>query len=310
MKQDIDFGWPTANLYDNHIRLYRRYSGTIPALSRLLQAYIEKSGETIVVEKLTIVLGVFQRLVSQSKIHDHEGFAILNSLIINLPSTCLNNYLKDIFIVIFTRLTRAKTQKLIRCIIVFFSHFIIKFGANEFITQVDSIQANMFQMVVESLFIPELSKVDENDKKLCAVAVTHLLCDPEQVTKGIYFNHLWLKLLKALLALFQSSNDLQIMSVAERKKQAQDEAEEELLVGLDDTPDYTPAFSHLAFAKKPRTDLFGSSIPDARCHLAKCLQTLTSSHPNQFLNVMTNGLSTEHLLEIQKYCALANVTLT
>ncbi|CAF2961115.1 unnamed protein product [Rotaria sp. Silwood2] len=286
------------------------HSGNIPALSRLLQAYIEKSGETIVVEKLTIVLGVFQRLVSQSKIHDHEGFAILNSLIINLPSTCLNNYLKDIFIVIFTRLTRAKTQKLIRCIIVFFSHFIIKFGANEFITQVDSIQANMFQMVVESLFIPELSKVDENDKKLCAVAVTHLLCDPEQVTKGIYFNHLWLKLLKALLALFQSSNDLQIMSVAERKKQAQDEAEEELLVGLDDTPDYTPAFSHLAFAKKPRTDLFGSSIPDARCHLAKCLQTLTSSHPNQFLNVMTNGLSTEHLLEIQKYCALANVTLT
>ncbi|CAF4831681.1 unnamed protein product, partial [Rotaria sp. Silwood2] len=218
------------------------HSGNIPALSRLLQAYIEKSGETIVVEKLTIVLGVFQRLVSQSKIHDHEGFAILNSLIINLPSTCLNNYLKDIFIVIFTRLTRAKTQKLIRCIIVFFSHFIIKFGANEFITQVDSIQANMFQMVVESLFIPELSKVDENDKKLCAVAVTHLLCDPEQVTKGIYFNHLWLKLLKALLALFQSSNDLQIMSVAERKKQAQDEAEEELLVGLDDTPGYYHTF--------------------------------------------------------------------
>ncbi|CAF0731618.1 unnamed protein product [Adineta steineri] len=72
---------------------------------------------------------------------------------------------------------------------------------------------------------------------------------------------------------------------------------------------YTPAFSRLAFAKKSSTDLFGSSIPDARCHLAKCLQTLTSSHPNQFLNIMTNGLSPEHLSHIQKYCALANVTL-
>ncbi len=45
--------------------------------------------------------------------------------------------------------------------------------------------------------------------------------------------------------------------------------------------DYTPAFSRLAFANKTPTDLFGSSIPDARFHLAKCLQTLTSSHPNQ-----------------------------
>ncbi|CAF4392105.1 unnamed protein product, partial [Adineta steineri] len=57
-------------------------SGNIPALSRLLQAYIEKAAETIVLEKLTTVLGIFQRLVSQSKVHDHEGFAILNSLIV------------------------------------------------------------------------------------------------------------------------------------------------------------------------------------------------------------------------------------
>jgi len=93
------------------------------------------------------------------------------------------------------------------------------------------------------------------------------------------------------------------------KKQEQEQAEEDLIVGLDDTPDYTPAFSKLAFAKKTSLDLFGSSIPDARCHLAKCLQTLTASHPNQFLSVMTNGLSPEHLSQIQKYCALANVTL-
>ncbi len=49
--------------------------------------------------------------------------------------------------------------------------------------------------------------------------------------------------------------------------------------------DYTPAFSRLAFANKSPTDLFGSSIPDARCHLAKCLQTLTSSHPNQVCDI-------------------------
>jgi hypothetical protein len=37
----------------------------------------------------------------------------------------------------------------------------------------------------------------------------------------------------------------------------------------------------LAFAKKSHTDIFGTRIPDARWHLAKCLQTLTAAHPNQ-----------------------------
>ncbi|CAF4044851.1 unnamed protein product, partial [Rotaria sp. Silwood2] len=211
-------------------------SGNIPALSRLLQAYIEKAGETIVLEKLTIVLGIFQRLVSQSKVHDHEGFAILNSLVVHLSRIQLENYFKDIFIVIFTRLTKAKTQKLIKCIIIFFCYFVVKYGAQELITQVDNIQANMFQMVIERLFLPELSKVDENDKKLCAIGVTHLLCDPIPMISGIYFAHLWLPLLQSLLQLFESSNELQTMSAAEKKKQAQEEAEEELLGGLDDTP--------------------------------------------------------------------------
>lgn len=154
-------------------------------------------------------------------------------------------------------------------------------------------------MVVERLFVPELSKVDEHEKKVCAIAVTHLLCDPQSMISGAYCNSLWLTLLQALLKLFESSNQLQTMSAAERRQQAQEQAEEELLVGLDDTPgsyrlsprhsiwrevslaDYTPAFSRLAFAKKTPTDIFGSSIADARYHLAKCLHTLTASQPNQ-----------------------------
>ena len=158
----------------------------------------------------------------------------------------------------------------------------------------------MFQMVIERLFVPELSKVDDNDKKLCAIAMTHLLCDSQSMTTGVYFNQFWIILLKLLLQLFESTNELQLMTIAERKKQEQEQAEEDLIVGLDDTPgknfldlkkisiffkpnilDYTPSFSRLAFTKKSQTDIFGSSIPDARCHLVKCLQTLTSNHPNQ-----------------------------
>ena len=96
-------------------------------------------------------------------------------------------------------------------------------------------------MVVERLFLPELSKVDENDKKLCAIGVTHLLCDPVAMISGNYCAPLWLPLLQALLQLFESSQELQTMSAAEKRKQVQEEAEEELLVGLDDTPGELPS---------------------------------------------------------------------
>ncbi|CAF3263934.1 unnamed protein product, partial [Rotaria sp. Silwood2] len=51
--------------------------GNIPALSRLLQSFIKKANETIALEKILTVLGIFQQLVSQSKIHVHDGFFIL-----------------------------------------------------------------------------------------------------------------------------------------------------------------------------------------------------------------------------------------
>ena len=94
----------------------------------------------------------------------------------------------------------------------------------------------MFQMVIERLFLPELSKIDENEKKLCAIGVTHILCDPVPMTTGIYFTHLWLPLLQCLLQLFESSHELQTMSVHEKKKLTTEETEEELLAELDDTP--------------------------------------------------------------------------
>ena len=172
---------------------------------------------------------------------------------IHLPSGTLNPHFKDIFIVIFTRLTKAKTQKLIKSILVFFSYFTIKYGAQELIQQIDTIQTkcvfrpsrspskefflfSMFQMVVDRLYVSDLSKVDENEKKVCAVAVTHLLCDAEAMVRGVYFTQCWLNLFQALLRLFQSSEQLQITSVAERKQQ---EAEDELAVGLEETPGLT-----------------------------------------------------------------------
>jgi exportin-2 (importin alpha re-exporter) len=59
--------------------------GNIPALVRLLQAYLLKGGRQIVqANHLNSILGIFQKLIA-SKTHDHEGFFLLESIISALP---------------------------------------------------------------------------------------------------------------------------------------------------------------------------------------------------------------------------------
>ena len=56
-------------------------TGNIPGLVRLLTLYLKKSQELIIKQGyLEKFLGIFQKLVF-SKIHDHEGFYILNAII-------------------------------------------------------------------------------------------------------------------------------------------------------------------------------------------------------------------------------------
>ena len=79
--------------------------------------------------------------------HDEE-FITLHSLL---------NKLID-----FQRLTSSKTTKFIKSFLVFSSLYAVRFGGQALVDVVDSIQANMFGMVCDRLFIPEVQKVTEN----------------------------------------------------------------------------------------------------------------------------------------------------
>lgn len=59
--------------------------GNIPALVKLLQAYLQKGADLIVANhQLEPILGVFQKLVS-SKLNDHHGIELLQTMIIYVP---------------------------------------------------------------------------------------------------------------------------------------------------------------------------------------------------------------------------------
>jgi exportin-2 (importin alpha re-exporter) len=69
-----------------------------------LQALLAKAPEEVVrTGQLEAMLGVFQKLNS-SKAHDHEGFALLNSIFASLPLEAYNRFMPTVWNLLFQRM--------------------------------------------------------------------------------------------------------------------------------------------------------------------------------------------------------------
>uniref|UniRef100_A0A8C3LEM7 Exportin-2 n=1 Tax=Chrysolophus pictus TaxID=9089 RepID=A0A8C3LEM7_CHRPC len=125
-------------------------TGNIPPLVRLLQAYLERGANTIAsaaADKIPGLLGVFQKLIA-SKANDHQGFYLLNSIIEHMPPESVDQYRKQIFILLFQRLQNSKTTKFIKSFLVFINLYCVKYGALALQEIFDSIQPNIYIMLL------------------------------------------------------------------------------------------------------------------------------------------------------------------
>lgn len=269
--------------------------GNIPPLVRLLQSYISKGAKQIEPQKLNGLLGIFQKLIA-SKVNDHEGFHLLNSLVENMAPDILQSYVKQIFVLIFQRLQSSKTTKYIKSLLVFFCAYAIKYGAVSLIETVDSIQAKMFGMVVEKLFIQDLQKVSgTSEKKICAAGVTKILTEAPSMI-SVYGN-LWARLLQALIGLFELPEDDSVPA-------------DEHFIEIEDTPINQTSYSKLVFAGKKEHEMVSESVPQLKMTLATRLQKLGSSHPGMLMPLIRSGLQPEAQTFLQQYLHSAGVALT
>ena len=267
--------------------------GNVPALVRLLQAFIRRAPDKVTMDdKLPLLLGVFQKLVA-SKANDHEGFYLLGSLVEYLEPTSLNAHLKNVLLVLFQRLQSSKTTKYVKGLLVFFSLFVGRFGGPALVEAVESIQPQMFKMVVERLYLQDVQKVSgTTERKICAVGMTKLLTEtPAMLVEPCAF--LWTPLLQALISLFELPEDDSLPA-------------DEHFIEIEDTPGYQTAFSQLVYAGTKEHDPFESAVPNAKAHLARCLHKLSSQHPGQVPQLIT-GLTNEATRYLQTYLQSANV---
>uniref|UniRef100_A0A8C3D3W3 Exportin-2 n=1 Tax=Cairina moschata TaxID=8855 RepID=A0A8C3D3W3_CAIMO len=273
-------------------------TGNIPPLVRLLQAYLERGANTIAsaaADKIPGLLGVFQKLIA-SKANDHQGFYLLNSIIEHMPPESVDQYRKQIFILLFQRLQNSKTTKFIKSFLVFINLYCIKYGALALQEIFDSIQPKMFGMVLEKIIIPEIQKVSgQVEKKICAVGITKILteCPPMMDTE---YTKLWTPLLQALIGLFELPEDDTI-------------PDEEHFIDIEDTPGYQTAFSQLAFAGKKEHDPVGQMVNNPRIHLAQSLHKLSTACPGRVPSMLSTSLNAEALQYLQGYLQAASVTL-
>lgn len=264
--------------------------GNITPLIRLLCTFVKQASPQIHAQgKLMGVLGVFQKMIA-SKSNDHEGFYLLQNMILYYPRAEILANMAQIFTLLFQRLSSSKTTKYVKSLIVFFNFYAAKIGPNELIQLIDGIQNQMFGMVCQRVFITDVNKVSgEVERKIVSVGMTKILCESQTMMQQYSSN--WQGMLQALIELFELPPD-------------ESSIEGDSFIEIEDTAGYQVAYSQLNFATGKRDDPF-AEIPDGKRFLIEHLSKMNQPEVRNFLQQMP----AQHQSALQKYAAQFGVSL-
>ncbi|KAJ3191341.1 Exportin-2 [Irineochytrium annulatum] len=247
--------------------LWESYAN-IPALVMLLETYLMKGARQIVEgNQIKPILGIFQKLLS-SRLNDHHGLDLLQTIYQYVPLQYLADYHKPIFQLILTRLTQSKTPKLVGGFIKFLSFLLMLdkegLSVDVIISYFDSLQPETFMQVLRYILLPELTKpecLNPEDRKIFLVAMTKMLTSSAKMLNPPYIT-IWQELFNAVVALMQAP-------AAERYDAAPDE--EMYTIDIEESG-YQASFSKLATANV-KVNVLGN-IQDPKIFLAQGMSAL------------------------------------
>ncbi|KAF9134597.1 importin-alpha export receptor [Mortierella sp. 14UC] len=252
--------------------------GNVPALVKLLQAYLQKGWPWIVANnQLEPLLGVFQKLVS-SKINDHHSFELLQTMILNVPMSTLGNYMKHVLVVLLTRLQTHKTDKFRKGFINFsFFYMALEIegtGPDGYWALFDTVQSGLFVQFLKTAWLAEAQKVSGRiERKTCAVAMVRLLTSCRTITEGTNFDAAWPPVMNALVKLFEAPQDV--------KGATQDAAQDADLYAIDiEETGYQAQFSQLATTTSSKVDPT-AQIQDPKQFLLEGLVRFNQAYPGR-----------------------------
>jgi exportin-2 (importin alpha re-exporter) len=261
--------------------------GNIPALVRLLQAYISKDGPSLITH-LNQILGVFQKLLA-AKSTEISAFELLSSTIIHFPQEAMEPLLSTLFALLFTRLQASKTPRYTQLVTTFFALFVGKYGAQVLFDRTQAIQAGMGAMLLLHVWSPRIRSdppVHRIETKVQVVGMTKLLCECPPLLGDVNGQAAWTHTLGSLVILLTSS--------AFRRTSTTDGGEEP---ETEIETVYDAQFSRLVQATKAVEDPF-PEVGDARSFFSVSLHNALASNGGLLRPLIQQGLSADPKLSL------------
>ncbi|KAH7097236.1 importin alpha re-exporter [Auriculariales sp. MPI-PUGE-AT-0066] len=173
--------------------------GSVPALVRLLRAYLARAKENAPVEG---ILGVLQQRLIPSKINDEFGFELLEGLVQFTPVEAWAQFTRGIFMLLLNRLQTAKTDRFVY----YFVHFLLFTVALQrpgldpdwLVNSFDVIQPGLFGMLFGQFVLEQVPQFAQRDRKVAVVGMARLLSE----SQVILANPDWGNALRATLTLY------------------------------------------------------------------------------------------------------------
>ncbi|KAF8538224.1 Cse1-domain-containing protein [Trichophaea hybrida] len=264
--------------------------GNIPALVRLLQAYMTRGASEFMKEnRLTGVLGIFQKLVS-SKITENHAFDLMESVFTYFPVAALQPYTKDIFIILLTRLNGSKTEILAQRFVRFF-HFLTgkkETGPDFVIQAIDAVQAGIFGELYTAVVLPDTLKlIRAADRKIAVAGLTKLTGFSEGLATT--YHKAWPSTVMALLKI------LEVEPVIPKEDPLADLQTAEI-----DDVSFGASFVRLNTCKKRAVDVF-PEVVDSRKYVGEKLKEAIAKTGGRVDGWISGELSEEARALLRKY---------
>lgn len=287
-------------LSDSYMQLFQvlllpdswKRPGNVPALVRLLQAYLQKIPNELNNEgRLTQILGIFDRLVAVAST-ENLGFYVLNTVVENLSYDVIAPHIKNIWLVLFNRLQNKRTVKLVNSLIIFMSLVLVKHGHAVLVDSINAVQSNLFLGLVQQFWIPNLKLISGHiEVKLTSVASTKLICESPAFLDASAAEQ-WGRMLDSI--------------VTALAKPDQNGAELE-----DDVPEipentgYSASFARLQSAGKKEEDPL-KDIQDPKYFLVSSLAALSSRFPGRYPAIIEQCLEPSNRTFLIQLCNTYN----
>ena len=156
--------------------------GSIPALVRLLSAFLARDGATLSsTGQFTNVLAVIQQRLIPSKVNDIWGFELLQAVLKFIPAETLRPYMKSIVTMLLTRLQTGRTDKYTYELVRFFM-FVCALNVNSMtpdflLVAVEDVQPQLWSQLLGNIFLPQISKIVPKDRKIVIVGLIKMLTE-------------------------------------------------------------------------------------------------------------------------------------